>query len=168
MVTQAVMLSAWQDAAHMARAMVLPAPGGPVTVVMEPRAPAAMSRSIRGRSMSHSGMPGTVTLDVRSGSPTAACRPEPAVVAMAALVAIAITFSHRRARGSHLPRPGRLPPGLACPRASPRAWVLSRTHLGDPSSPTPDITQGDVRPGSQATLRITRPEWGAGAWPEAG
>src|SRR5690348_4544686 len=106
MVTHAVIPSAWLDAAHMARAIVLPAPGGPVTVVMEPRAPAVMSRSIRGRSMSQSGMLGTVTLDARSGSPTpAVCRPEPTVPAMAAaLVAIAITFSHRRARRRPPPR----------------------------------------------------------------
>src|SRR6516164_10645793 len=116
MVTQAVMPLAWLDAAHMARAIVLPAPGGPVTVVMEPRAPAVISRSIRGRSMSQSGMLGTVTLDARSGSPTpAVCRPEPTVAAMAALVAIAITFSHRRARRRHPPPPGRSAPGLAPP-----------------------------------------------------
>src|SRR5215467_14275911 len=106
MVTQAVIVSAWLDPAHMARAIVLPAPGGPVTVVMEPRAPAPMSRSIRGRSISQSGMPGTVTLDVRSGSPTpAVCRPEPTVAAMAALVAIAYHLSHRRARGLPPPDP---------------------------------------------------------------
>src|SRR5215831_20495500 len=109
MVSQAVMVSAWLDAAHMARAMVLPAPGGPVTVVMEPWAPAAMSRSIRGRSMSQSGMLGTVTLDVRSGSPTpAVCRPGPTVAAMAALVAIAYhLFASASARVTHPPRPGR-------------------------------------------------------------
>src|SRR5215467_11418324 len=108
MVTQAVIVSAWLDPAHMARAIVLPAPGGPVTVVMEPRAPAPMSRSIRGRSISQSGMPGTVTLDVRSGSPTpAVCRPEPTVAAMAALVAIAITFSPGERAGANPPRPGR-------------------------------------------------------------
>src|SRR5215469_2966103 len=108
MVTHAVMPSAWLDAAHMARAIVLPAPGGPVTVVMEPRAPAVMSRSIRGRSMSQSGMLGTVTLDVRSGSPTpAVCRPEPTVAAMATLLAIAPPFRIGERAGAHPPRPGR-------------------------------------------------------------
>src|SRR5215471_13563096 len=119
MVTHAVAPAAWLAAAHMARAIVLPAPGGPVTVVIEPRAPAAMSRSIRGRSISQSGVLGTVTLDVRSGSPApVVCRPEPTVAAMAALVAIAITFSHRRARGSHPPATRPVAPGLARPRAS--------------------------------------------------
>src|SRR5262252_5715412 len=145
MVTHAVMPPAWLDAAHMARAIVLPAPGGPVTVVIEPRAPAVMSRSIRGRSMSQSGMLGTVTLDVRSGSPTpAVCRPGPTFAAMAALVAIAITFSHRRARGYPPPATRLVRTGFARPRASPCAWVLSGTHPGDPSSPGPDITQGDA------------------------
>src|SRR6266567_714922 len=86
MVTHAVL----PPAAHRARAIVLPAPGGPVNAVTGPRAPWAMSAWMRGRGISHSGTPGTVTLDARSGSPApAVCRPEPAVSGMVTLDTIA-------------------------------------------------------------------------------
>src|SRR5579863_6137249 len=90
MVTQAVApAEELPPAAHRARAIVLPAPGGPVTVVTGPRAPWAMRAWMRGRGMSHSGTPGTVTLDARSGSPgPAGCRAGPAVTGMATLVTI--------------------------------------------------------------------------------
>src|SRR5260370_1732441 len=118
MVTDAVAPPAWLAAAHTARAIVLPAPGGPVTVVMGPRAPRAMSRSIRGRGISHSGTPGTVTLDVRSGSPApAAGRPWPAVASMAALVAIAIPLFPLRDPPAAIPPPH--PPALPPPPPSP-------------------------------------------------
>src|SRR5215472_16985021 len=107
MVTHAVLPSA----AHRARAIVLPAPGGPVSAVTGPRAPWAMSAWIRGRGISHSGTPGTVTLDARSGSPApAVCRPEPAVSGMVTLVTIATASTPRRAAVA-----GRLrsPSGLA-------------------------------------------------------
>src|ERR1035437_3827283 len=62
-------------------AIVLPAPGGPVTVVSGPRAPSAMSLSIRGRGTTQPGRPGMVILVVRTGSsPLVACpfgRPGP-------------------------------------------------------------------------------------------
>src|SRR5205814_4115023 len=78
MVTQASGPPGGLAAAHSARAIVLPAPGGPVTVVMGPRAPRAMSLSSLGRGTSQPGTPGTVILDVRSGSPVpVACRAEP-------------------------------------------------------------------------------------------
>src|SRR5580700_7604781 len=100
MVTQAVAPAQLAPAAHRARAIVLPAPGGPVTVVTGPRAPWAMSASMRGRGMSHSGTPGTVTLDARSGSPgPAAGRPEPAVAVRATLVIIDTASARRQASG---------------------------------------------------------------------
>src|SRR5271165_7660596 len=53
-------------------AMVLPAPGGPVTEVSEPRAPSAMSFSMRGRVTAQPGTSGTVTFDIKTGSPVSA------------------------------------------------------------------------------------------------
>src|SRR5215472_17652250 len=93
MVTQARGPPGGVAAAQSASAIVLPAPGGPVTVVMEPRAPRAMSWSSLGRGTSQCGTPGTVILDARSGSPVpVACRAEPPAGA-AALPTIGITFS---------------------------------------------------------------------------
>src|SRR5437773_2957438 len=147
-------------AAHRARAIVLPAPGGPVSAVTGPRAPWAMSAWMRGRGISHSGIQGTVTLDARSGSPApAVCRPEPAVSGTVTLATIApppLPPSHHRlataASGSRRPSP-------PAQRASPPD-TRSRMHPGDPSSPSGDLTR--VRPpGSRAPRRITRTEWGA-------
>src|ERR1700747_1368188 len=59
-------------AAQDAMAMVFPAPGGPVTEVSEPRAPSAMSFSMRGRATAPPGTSGTVTLDIRTGSSVSA------------------------------------------------------------------------------------------------
>src|SRR5262249_4718076 len=121
--------------------------GGPCTVVREPRSPAVMSRAIRGRSMSQSGMLGTVTLDARSGSPTpAVCRPVPTVAAMAALVAIAITFSHRRARGRPPPR-GPVGANRALPAhglARVPEYCLARTRVTRrrPAPISPRVTPG--------------------------
>src|SRR5439155_23329925 len=54
--------------AHKARAIVLPAPGGPVTTVTgHHRVPSAISLVIRGRGTVQPGTPGTVTLDARIG-----------------------------------------------------------------------------------------------------
>ena len=56
-------------AAHRARAIVLPAPGGPVTTVSgHHRVPSAISLVIRGRDTAQSETLGTVILDVRTGS----------------------------------------------------------------------------------------------------
>src|ERR1700729_949449 len=75
--------------AHSARAIVLPAPGGPVTVVTAFWVPSAISLSIRGRETSQLGTPGTVILDVRSGSPApAVCRAVLVGAGIAALVAM--------------------------------------------------------------------------------
>src|ERR1700744_4191640 len=61
-------------AAHNASAIVLPAPGGPVTVVSgHDRIPAAIRPVIRSRGTAHSGTTGTVILAARIGWP-----PEPA------------------------------------------------------------------------------------------
>src|ERR1700730_17560052 len=49
-------------------AMVLPDPGGPVTVVSGPRAPSAMSLSICGRRTAQEGGRGMVIFDIRTGS----------------------------------------------------------------------------------------------------
>src|SRR6202035_3828030 len=108
MVTHAVL----PPAAHRARAIVLPAPGGPVNAVTGPRAPWAISAWMRGRGISHSGTPGTVTLDARSGSPApAVCRPEPTVSGMVTLVTIATTSAPRRAAvAGRLRRLAGLPP----------------------------------------------------------
>src|SRR5262249_7659305 len=59
-------------------------------------------------------------------------------------------------------------PGLARPRASPRPWNLFRTHPGDPSSPTADLTQGDAPRRIRAPGCITRSEWGAAGRAGAG
>ena len=60
-------------AAHNVTAIVLPAPGGPVTTVSgHHRAPRVISLVIRGRWIAQPGTSGTVTLDSRIGSPTAA------------------------------------------------------------------------------------------------
>jgi hypothetical protein len=55
-------------AAHSAMAIVLPAPGGPVTVVSGPRTPSVIRLSTRGRGTTQPGRVGTVILDVRIGS----------------------------------------------------------------------------------------------------
>ena len=65
-------------AAHDAMAMVLPAPGGPVTEVSLPRAPFSMSLSMRGRVIAQPGRPGMVILDIRTGSPSACLGPRAA------------------------------------------------------------------------------------------
>src|SRR6516165_10246355 len=63
-------------AAHKASAIVLPAPGGPVTTVSgHHRVPRAISSVIRGRRTAHGGRLGIVTLDARIGSPADAGRP---------------------------------------------------------------------------------------------
>src|SRR5438552_3081046 len=49
-------------------AIVLPAPGGPVTVVSGPRTPSVISLATRGRGTTQPGRVGTVILDVRIGS----------------------------------------------------------------------------------------------------
>src|SRR5215831_1222061 len=69
MLTQARVHGNLVDAAHAATAMVLPAPGGPVTEVSGPRAPSARSLSMRGRMTAQPGTAGIVTFDVRTGSP---------------------------------------------------------------------------------------------------
>src|SRR6201987_1863620 len=94
MVTQARGPLGGVAAAQSASVIVLPAPGGPVTMVMGPRAPRAMSLSSLGRATSQPGTPGTGILDARSGSPVpVACRAEPPAAGAAALVIIGITFS---------------------------------------------------------------------------
>ena len=56
-------------AAHNVAAIVLPAPGGPVTTVSgHHRVPRVISLVIRGRWIAQFGIPGTVTLDSRMGS----------------------------------------------------------------------------------------------------
>src|SRR6266496_4451869 len=54
--------------AHRARAIVLPAPGGPVMTVSGVRAPCAMSLLIRGRWTAQPGTPGAVIFEARTGS----------------------------------------------------------------------------------------------------
>src|SRR5258705_8775120 len=64
--------------AHKARAIVLPEPGGPVTIVSgHHRVPSAISLVIRGRGTAQCGTSGGVIFEVRIGSPpdTAARRP---------------------------------------------------------------------------------------------
>src|SRR2546430_15508652 len=57
--------------AHKARAIVLPAPGGPVTIVSgHHRVPSAISLVIRGRGTAQCGTSGGVIFEVRIGSPT--------------------------------------------------------------------------------------------------
>ncbi len=66
-VTQATV--AGSTAAHSARAVVLPAPAGPVTTVSGPRRlPWAISLVIRGRGTAQSGTPGAVILVARIGT----------------------------------------------------------------------------------------------------
>src|SRR5947207_2932801 len=56
--------------AHKARAIVLPAPGGPVTIVSgHHRVPSAISLVIRGRGTAQCGTSGGVIFEVRIGSP---------------------------------------------------------------------------------------------------
>ena len=94
MVTQARGPLGGLAAAQSASAIVLPAPGGPVTMVMGPSAPWAMSLSSLGRGTSQPGTPGTVILDARTGSPVpVACRAAPPAAGAAALVTIGTTFS---------------------------------------------------------------------------
>src|SRR5215467_12518587 len=89
MVTHATGPGAARPVAHSARAIVLPPPGGPVTVVTGPWASSAMSWSTRGRGTSQPGPPGTAILDVRSGScAPVACRAGLAGADTAALFAI--------------------------------------------------------------------------------
>src|SRR5260370_10095875 len=72
-------------------AIVLPAPGGPVTVVIGPRAPSAMSFSMRGRGTAQPGRPGMVILDINTGSSLpVACALERAGPRAAVLVTFAI------------------------------------------------------------------------------
>src|SRR5215469_2686746 len=60
-------------AAHNATAIVLPAPGGPVTTVSgHHRTPPAISLAIRGRCTTQSGTPGAVIFEARIGSPAGA------------------------------------------------------------------------------------------------
>src|SRR5580693_3323033 len=59
-------------AVHDARAIVLPAPGGPVTTVTGPPAPSARRWSRRGRGTIHPGKRGAVSLDAKTRS--SACR----------------------------------------------------------------------------------------------
>src|SRR5260370_30554644 len=74
MVTQATGPSP-EVAAQEATAIVLPAPGGPVTTVSGPRAPSAIRRSIRLRGTTQPGTLGGASLDVKTGSSArAACR----------------------------------------------------------------------------------------------
>src|SRR5438067_13556334 len=113
--------AALPPAAHRARAIVLPAPGGPVSAVTGPPAPWAMSAWIRGRGISHSGTTGTVTLDARSGSPApAACRPESAVSGVVTLVTIATASAQRAAVAGRLHSPSGLARLVSVP-ASTRA-----------------------------------------------
>ncbi|SRR6266566_2286502 len=77
-------------AAHNATAIVLPAPGGPVTTVSgHHRVPSAISAVIRGRRTAHSGTSGTVILDVRIGSPAGPAdrlvRPDPRLATWTAI-----------------------------------------------------------------------------------
>src|SRR6266550_3892290 len=78
-------------AAHNATAIVLPAPGGPVTTVSgHHRVPSAISPVIRGRRTAHSGTSGTVILDVRIGSPAGPAdrlvRPDPRLATWIAII----------------------------------------------------------------------------------
>src|SRR5207247_10143857 len=58
-------------AAHCARAIVLPAPGGPVTTVSGHHlVPSAISLVTRGRGTAQPGTPGTVIFDSRIGVST--------------------------------------------------------------------------------------------------
>ena len=72
-------------AAHNARAIVLPAPGGPVTTVSgHHRVPRAMSWAIRGRASAQSGTAGAVILATKIGSlPETAARLARAVPCLA-------------------------------------------------------------------------------------
>src|ERR1700722_5247026 len=56
-------------------AIVLPAPGGPVTMVSGARVLSAMMAESRRRGTAQSGRPGTVILDMRTGSPCPAGGP---------------------------------------------------------------------------------------------
>ena len=60
--------------AHEAMAMVLPAPGGPLTRVSGPCLPASIRLTIRGRETSHGGRVGVVILEARMVSPARGAR----------------------------------------------------------------------------------------------
>src|ERR1700733_9806696 len=83
-------------AAHDARAVVLPAPGGPVTTVTRPLAPSDMRWSRRGRATIHPGKRGAVSLDAKKRS--SACR----VCGLLAVRAIIYLCSQQYATASAL------------------------------------------------------------------
>src|SRR5450755_3129498 len=72
-------------AAHDAIAIVLPAPGGPLTSVSGPCAPALIRSSIRGRETRQGGKPGTAILEAMSVSSGLVTRSREELVALDAI-----------------------------------------------------------------------------------
>src|SRR6516225_3430843 len=109
MVTQATGPSP-EDVAQEATAMVLPAPGGPVTTVSGPRAPSAIRRSIRLRGTTHPGTRGGASLDIRTGSSArAACRRAGARACMSELIPSDLRTRKEVCHGSARPLVGLQP-----------------------------------------------------------
>src|SRR5689334_3581319 len=85
--------------AYRARAIVLPAPGGPVTIVSgHHRVPSAISLVIRARGTAQCGTSGGVIFEVRIGSPEGTVARRPRVDAWLAPSAVMYVPPGRRRR----------------------------------------------------------------------
>src|SRR4029077_6545718 len=89
-----------------ARAIVLPAPGGPVTIVSgHHRVPSAISLVIRARGTAQCGTSGGVIFDVRIGSPEETVARRPRVEAWLAPSAVTYCPPVRCREGLHPSKP---------------------------------------------------------------
>src|SRR5580693_597477 len=81
------------SAAQEASAIVLPAPGGPVTTVRGPRDPLAISAVIRSRETFHLGSAGTVILETRTESSALAVRRARRAIARAGVAGMRVPLN---------------------------------------------------------------------------